>query len=80
MAEWTDGQGFDVILDPVGASYFADNLASLRVDGRLLLIGLLGGVQAEIPLAQVLMKRLRLIGSTLRTPQHRRQIGGDGRP
>ena len=67
VAEWTDGQGFDVILDPVGASYFADNLASLRVDGRLLLIGLLGGVQAEIPLAQVLMNRLRLIGSTLRT-------------
>ena len=67
VAEWTDGEGFDVILDPVGASYFADNLASLRLEGRLLLIGLMGGAQAEIPLAQVLMKRLRIIGSTLRT-------------
>ena len=67
VAEWTGGEGFDVILDPVGASYFADNLASLRIDGRLVLIGLMGGVQADIPLAQVLMKRLRVIGSTLRT-------------
>ena len=66
VAEWTDGEGFDLILDPVGASYFADNLASLRIDGRLVLIGLMGGVQAEIPLGLVLMKRLRLIGSTLR--------------
>ena len=67
VAEWTEGAGFDVILDPVGASYFADNLASLRLEGRLLLIGLMGGARAEIPLAQVLMKRLRIIGSTLRT-------------
>ena len=55
-----------MILDPVGASYLADNLASLRTDGRLVLIGLMGGIKAEIPLATVLMKRLRLIGSTLR--------------
>jgi len=67
VAEWTDGEGFDLILDPVGASYFADNLASLRTDGRLVLIGLMGGVRAEIPLALMLRKRLRLIASTLRT-------------
>ena len=67
VAEWTDGEGFDVILDPVGANYLADNLASLRIDGRLVLIGLMGGIKAELPLALVLMKRLRLIGSTLRT-------------
>lgn len=65
-AEWTDGQGFDVILDPVGAAYLKDNLASLATDGRLVLIGLLGGAKADIPLGLVLMKRLRLIGSTLR--------------
>lgn len=67
VREWTDGQGFDVILDPVGGAYLADNLASLRMDGRLVLIGLLGGAKAGIPLAAVLMKRLRLLGSTLRT-------------
>lgn len=65
--EWTEGRGFDVILDPVGGAYLHDNLASLRMDGRLVLIGLMGGVKAEISLATVLMKRLRLLGSTLRT-------------
>ena len=63
---FTDGQGADVILDPVGAAYLADNLASLAVDGRLVLIGLLGGAQSDVPLGLMLMKRLRLIGSTLR--------------
>lgn len=66
VGEWTDGKGFDVILDPVGAGYFTDNLASLAVDGRLVLIGLMGGAGAEIPLGLVLAKRLRVIGSTLR--------------
>ena len=65
-AEWTGGQGFDLILDPVGAAYLKDNLASLATDGRLVLIGLLGGARADISLGLVLMKRLRLIGSTLR--------------
>ena len=67
VQEWTDGRGFNVILDPVGGAYLKDNLASLRTNGRLVLIGLMGGVKAEIPLATVLMKRLRLLGSTLRT-------------
>ena len=67
VPEWTDGQGFDLILDPVGGAYLQDNLASLRTDGRLVLIGLMGGIKAEIPLATLLMKRLRLLGSTLRS-------------
>lgn len=67
VPEWTEGQGFDLILDPVGGAYLQDNLASLRTDGRLVLIGLMGGVKAEIPLAILLMKRLRLLGSTLRS-------------
>ena len=65
-AEWTGGEGFDVILDPVGASYLDDNLASLGLDGRLILIGLMGGATAELNMALLLMKRLRIIGSTLR--------------
>jgi len=63
---WTDGAGFDVILDPVGAAYLADNLRAMALEGRLLLIGLMGGAKAELEMGLVLMKRLRLIGSTLR--------------
>jgi putative PIG3 family NAD(P)H quinone oxidoreductase len=58
--------GVDVVLDPVGAGYLADNLSCLNIDGRLSLIGLMGGVQSEINLATVVMKRIRIIGSTLR--------------
>lgn len=63
---WTEGSGFDVILDPVGASYLSDNLTSLNLDGRLVVIGLMGGVSAEVNLGLMMMKRLRVIGSTLR--------------
>ena len=59
--------GVDVILDPVGASLFEDNIASLRPDGRLLLIGIMGGAGASLNLAQVLVKRLKIQGSTLRS-------------
>lgn len=63
---WSDGNGADVILDPVGGSYLADNLASLAIDGRLVIIGLLGGATAEVPLGALMVKRQRIIGSTLR--------------
>lgn len=66
VANWTGGNGFNVILDPVGAAYLKDNLDSLALDGRLVLIGLMGGVSAELPMRLMLMKRLRVIGSTLR--------------
>jgi putative PIG3 family NAD(P)H quinone oxidoreductase len=66
VSAWTAGNGFDVILDPVGAAYLQDNIGSLAIDGRLVLIGLLGGVSAELPLGPMLRKRLRVIGSTLR--------------
>lgn len=59
--------GVDVVLDPVGAEYLASNIAVLRLNGRLVLIGLMGGANSEISLAQMMMKRLRLIGSTLRS-------------
>ncbi|WP_163560637.1 NAD(P)H-quinone oxidoreductase [Halomonas sp. NO4] len=58
--------GADVILDPVGGSYLADNQRVLNADGRLVLIGLLGGRSGELDLGRLLMKRQRLIGSTLR--------------
>ena len=62
---WSGG-GVDVILDPVGAAYLAENLKSLNLDGRLVIIGLLGGAVAEVPLGAMMVKRQRIIGSTLR--------------
>lgn len=66
VPEWTNGKGLDVILDPVGGSYLADNISSLAMEGRLVLIGLMGGMSAELSLALLLMKRLKVLGSTLR--------------
>ena len=66
LAEWTGGAGADVILDPVGGAYLEDNLKSLATDGRLVVIGLLGGAAAQAPLGLMMAKRLRVIGSTLR--------------
>ena len=63
--QWNDG--VDVILDPVGASYLDDNLQALKLNGRLILIGLMGGARSEIDLAQLMIKRLRVQGSTLRS-------------
>lgn len=58
---------FDVILDPVGGSYAKLNVKLLSVDGRWVLIGLMGGRSTELDLAQVLGKRIQLLGSTLRS-------------
>jgi putative PIG3 family NAD(P)H quinone oxidoreductase len=58
---------FDVILDPVGGNYAALNLKLMALDGRWVLIGLMGGREARLDLAQVLAKRVQLLGSTLRS-------------
>ncbi|NMZ35809.1 zinc-binding dehydrogenase [Pseudomonas proteolytica] len=58
---------FDVILDPVGGNYAAINIKLLARDGRWVLIGLMGGREAQLDLAQVLAKRVQLLGSTLRS-------------
>jgi len=58
---------FNVILDPVGGNYAALNLKLLAQDGRWVLIGLMGGREAKLDLAQVLAKRVQLLGSTLRS-------------
>jgi len=66
VAEHTGGRGVDVILDSIGGPYLERNIASLALGGRLVLIGLMGGVKSEINLAQLLARRLSIIGSTLR--------------
>lgn len=63
----TNGRGVDVVLDPVGANYFMKNLQVLRQNGRFVSIGLLSGAHTEVNMALLLIKRLRLIGSTLRS-------------
>src|SRR5437016_392733 len=65
--ELTAGRGVDVILDHIGAAYLEKNLAALATGGRLVLIGLMGGARAEVNLAQLLVQRLALLGSTLRS-------------
>jgi|SRR5688572_4125684 len=62
----TGGTGVDVVLDHVGAPYLMDHLRALRVGGRLVLIGVMGGARAELDLRPLLAKRLHVIGSTLR--------------
>lgn len=71
----TDGRGVDVVLDSIGAPYLEQNLSALATDGALVLIGLMGGARAEISLGRLLMRRLRLIGSTLRTRSDESKAG-----
>jgi putative PIG3 family NAD(P)H quinone oxidoreductase len=66
VQEITGGHGVDVILDIVGGRYAARNLESLARDGRLVIIGLMDGATAEIPLRSILLRRLTITGSTLR--------------
>ncbi|MGQ0529352.1 MAG: NAD(P)H-quinone oxidoreductase [Panacagrimonas sp.] len=66
IKQLTDQRGVDVVLDMVGGDYVPRELKCLADDGRLVLIALLGGAQAQIPLAEVLMRRLSITGSTLR--------------
>jgi putative PIG3 family NAD(P)H quinone oxidoreductase len=66
----TGGHGADVVLDHVGGKYLGSNVDCLALDGRLVIIGLIGGARGEINLASLLLKRLHVIGSTLRTRSH----------
>jgi NADPH:quinone reductase len=67
VLEWSGGRGVDVVLDIVGGSYVPRNLRVLARDGRLVVIGLMGGESmAAIDLRLVLGRRLTMTGSTLR--------------
>ena len=58
--------GADVILDIMGAAYLDRNLDALATDGQLVVIGMQGGIKAELNLGKLLAKRARVIGTTLR--------------
>lgn len=62
----TDGRGVDVILDIMGAAYLDRNLDALAADGRLVIIGMQGGVKGELNIAKAVGKRLHVIGTSLR--------------
>ena len=66
MRTQTGGNGVDITLDMVAGSYVARNLEIAALDGRVVVISLLGGTRAEINMGAILTKRLTLTGSTLR--------------
>ena len=62
----TEGRGADVILDIMGAAYLDRNLDALAADGRLVIIGMQGGVKGELNIGKLVGKRLQVIGTALR--------------
>ena len=62
----TNQLGATIILDFIGAPYLEANLRSLAVDGRLVIIGTMGGTKAQINLGSLLAKRQQIIGTALR--------------
>lgn len=62
----TDGRGADVILDNMGAKYLDRNVSALATEGRLVIIGMQGGVKGELNIGKLLAKRGAVIAATLR--------------
>jgi len=62
----TDGRGADVILDNMGAKYLPRNVAALATGGRLVIIGMQGGVKGELDIATLLRKRGTVVATSLR--------------
>lgn len=63
----TDNQGVNVIIDFIAAPYFNQNLNVLKLDGRMVMLALMGGVNVQTNLLSILRKRLSILGSTLRS-------------
>ncbi|MEV5363496.1 NAD(P)H-quinone oxidoreductase [Streptomyces cellulosae] len=66
LREATDGKGADVILDNMGAKYLNRNVQALAVNGRLVIIGMQGGVKGELNIGALLAKRGAITATTLR--------------
>ncbi len=66
VRDLTDGRGADVVLDNMGAAYLARNVQVLATGGRLVVIGLQGGVKGELDLAALLGKRAAVHATSLR--------------
>jgi putative PIG3 family NAD(P)H quinone oxidoreductase len=66
VQRWTEDRGVAVVLDMVGGDYVPKNLACLADDGRHVSIAFQRGATAEIPIPDIMRRRLTLTGSTLR--------------
>ncbi len=71
LTEYTDGM--HLVIDFIGAPYWADNVRVLKMWGRLVFVGLMGGAQTEVNFGQIMAKRLTITGSTLRNRAHHRK-------
>jgi putative PIG3 family NAD(P)H quinone oxidoreductase len=67
VKEYTGKKGVDLVLDHVGAKYLAPNMNSLGYKGKLVIIGVISGIKAELNLALMMVKRQQIIGSVLRS-------------
>ena len=67
VKEYTNKKGVDLVLDHVGAKYLAPNMKSLAYKGKLVVIGVISGIKAELNLALMMVKRQQIIGSVLRS-------------
>ncbi|MGW4482869.1 NAD(P)H-quinone oxidoreductase [Amycolatopsis sp. NPDC004368] len=61
-----EAEGADVILDNMGAKYLQRNVNALRADGRLVIIGMQGGVKGEVNIGNLLAKRASIFAAGLR--------------
>ena len=79
LKEELSSEGMNLILDMVGGAYTARNISVMDNDARLVLIGFLGGHEANVNFMQVMMKRLVITGSTLRpqTDNNKTEIAQD---
>jgi NADPH2:quinone reductase len=64
--KFTNNEGVDVVLDMVGGEYVSRNLDVLKTDGRHVSIAFIGGINAQINIKELMLKRIVLTGSTLR--------------
>lgn len=68
IQEYTNGKGVDVIVDFLGASYLSRNIEALGLDGRLIMLALMGGARVDsFNLAKMFRKRIHIKASTLRS-------------
>jgi len=63
---FTNGVGIDVVLDVIGGDYVDKNIAAIRVGGRIVQVGTMGGGRTEVSIGMLLPKRASLIGTVLR--------------
>jgi NADPH2:quinone reductase len=66
--------GIDVVLDCIGGTELGSHLSWMNADGRWVVIALLAGYESRLDLRAVLSKRLRLLGSTLRSRTVERKV------